>query len=66
MDLRLSQEQQTVRDSFARFCNEQVIPDADALDQAHEFPWDLFRKLGELGFFGMRYPEDVGGSAMGS
>ena len=65
MDLRLSQEQQTVRDSFARFCNEQVIPDADALDQAHEFPWGPFRKLGELGFFGMRYPEDVGGSAMG-
>jgi butyryl-CoA dehydrogenase len=65
MDLRLSQEQQTVRDSFARFCDEQVIPNADALDQAHEFPWDPFRKLGELGFFGMRYPEDVGGSAMG-
>jgi butyryl-CoA dehydrogenase len=62
MDLRLSQEQQTVRDTFARFCNEQVIPQADELDQAHEFPSQPFRQLGELGFFGMRYPEAVGGA----
>lgn len=64
MDLRLSQEQQTVRDTFARFCNEQVIPQADELDRAHEFPSQLFRQLGELGFFGMRYPEAVGGADM--
>ena len=64
MDVRLSQEQQTVRDNFARFCNEQVMPCADDLDQAHEFPWEPFRKLGELGLFGMRYPEDVGGADM--
>jgi butyryl-CoA dehydrogenase len=64
MDFRLSQEQQTVRDNFARFCDEQVIPNADKLDQAHEFPWEPFRQLGELGLFGMRYPEDVGGSDM--
>ncbi len=64
MDLRLSQEQQTVRDNFARFCNEQVIPQAEALDQAHEFPALPFRQLGELGLFGMRYPEEVGGADM--
>jgi butyryl-CoA dehydrogenase len=64
VDFRLSQEQQTVRDNFARFCDEQVKPEADKLDQAHEFPWEPFRQLGELGLFGMRYPEDVGGSDM--
>ena len=64
MDFRLSDDQQAVRDNFARFCNEQVMPGADALDQAHEFPWDLFRQLGELGFFGMRYPAEVGGADM--
>ena len=64
MDLRLSQEQQTVRDTFARFCNEQVIPHADELDRAHEFPSQPFRQLGELGLFGMRYPEEVGGADM--
>jgi butyryl-CoA dehydrogenase len=64
VDLRLSDEQQAVRDNFARFINEQVIPHADELDQAHEFPSDPFRQLGELGFFGMRYPAEVGGADM--
>ena len=64
MDFELSAEQLAVRDMFARFCDEQIVPQAEALDEAHEFPWELFRKLGELGFFGMRYPEDAGGSGM--
>jgi butyryl-CoA dehydrogenase len=64
VDFRLSSEQQTVRDNFARFCNEQLMPCADELDQAHEFPWEPFRQLGDLGLFGMRYPEDVGGAGM--
>jgi butyryl-CoA dehydrogenase len=64
VDFRLSDEQQAVRDNFARFINEQVIPHADELDQAHEFPSGPFRQLGELGFFGMRYPADVGGADM--
>jgi butyryl-CoA dehydrogenase len=64
MDFELSSEQRAVRDSFARFTDEQIVPRAAALDEAHEFPLELFRQLGELGFFGMRYPEDVGGAAM--
>ena len=64
MDFRLSDDQQAVRDNFARFINEQVIPHADELDQAHEFPAEPFRQLGELGFFGMRYPAEVGGADM--
>jgi alkylation response protein AidB-like acyl-CoA dehydrogenase len=64
VDFRLSDDQQAVRDNFARFINEQVIPHADELDQAHEFPAEPFRQLGELGFFGMRYPAEVGGADM--
>ncbi len=64
MDLRLSEEQQAVRDTFARFIDEQVVPHADELDQAHEFPLEPFRQLGELGLFGMRYPAEVGGADM--
>ena len=64
MDFELSQEQQAVRDTFARFCDEKIAPQAEAIDEAHEFPWELFRSLGELGFFGMRYPEADGGTGM--
>ncbi len=64
MDFELSQEQQTVRDTFSRYCDERIAPQAEAIDEAHEFPWELFRELGEMGFFGMRYPEADGGSGM--
>lgn len=64
MDFELSPEQQTVRATFARFCDEKITPQAAAIDEAQEFPWELFRALGDLGFFGMRYPEEDGGSGM--
>jgi len=64
MDFELSQEQQAVRDTFSRFCDERIAPQAEAIDEAHEFPWELFRELGEMGFFGMRYPQADGGSGM--
>ena len=64
MDFELSQEQQAVRDTFARFCDEKIAPQAEAIDEAHEFPWELFREVGDLGLFGMRYPEEDGGIGM--
>lgn len=64
MDFDLSEEQQAVRDTFARFCDERIAPQAEALDEAHAFPRELFNELGTLGFFGMRYPEASGGSGM--
>ncbi len=62
MDFELTEEQVLVRDTFSRFSDEKVAPQAAAFDEAHEFPMELFRELGKLGFFGMRYPEDAGGS----
>ncbi len=61
MDFTFSSEQELVRDTFARFSDEQIAPQAAALDEAHQFPMELFRKLGELGFFAMRYPEELDG-----
>jgi alkylation response protein AidB-like acyl-CoA dehydrogenase len=64
MDFEPSAEQRQVRDTFARFCDERIAPQAAALDDAHAFPRDLFGQLAAIGLFGMRYPEDVGGSGM--
>jgi butyryl-CoA dehydrogenase len=64
MDFSLSSEQQAIRDTFARFCDERIAPQAAALDSAHEFPRALFNELGALGLFGMRYPEEDGGSGL--
>ena len=65
MDLTLTPEQEAIRDNFARFCNEQIKPAAEAMDEAEEFPRELFEKVGALGFFEMRYPEEDGGADAG-
>ena len=65
MDFELSAEQRAIREAFERFCDERIAPRAAALDEAHEFPRELFAELARLGVFAMRYPEDVGGSGAG-
>jgi butyryl-CoA dehydrogenase len=64
MNFELSDEQVLVRDTFARFSDEEVAPQAAAFDESHEFPIALFKAVGDLGFFGMRYPEEAGGSGL--
>jgi alkylation response protein AidB-like acyl-CoA dehydrogenase len=65
MNFDLSEEQRAIRDAFARFSDERIAPQAAAIDEARVFPRQLFGELAGLGFFGMRYPEDVGGSGAG-
>jgi butyryl-CoA dehydrogenase len=64
MNFDLTEDQQQIRDTFARFCDERIAPQAAALDEAKQYPRALFQELADLGFFGMRYPEDVGGTGM--
>ena len=64
MNFELTDQQKAIRDTFARFCDERIAPQAAALDEAHAFPRALFKELADLGFFGMRYPEDAGGTGM--
>jgi butyryl-CoA dehydrogenase len=61
MNFEPTDDQRAIRETFARFADERIAPQAAALDEAGEFPRTLFRELGALGFFGMRYPEAEGG-----
>ncbi len=61
-DSGLTDVQAAVRRTFADLCDREIAPAALDRDGDGEFPRDLFRRVGELGFFGMRYPESVGGS----
>ncbi len=61
----ISDEIAAIRETFARFSDEQIAPNAEAIDEAGEFPREVFQQIGALGFFGMRYPEKVGGIGLG-
>ncbi|MCY1157776.1 MAG: acyl-CoA dehydrogenase [Citricoccus sp.] len=43
------------------FANEVVAPVSAELDARHEFPYDIVRQMGELGLFGLPFPEEYGG-----
>lgn len=62
MDFQLSEEQQLLRDTLARFSDERIKPRASAIEEAGEFPRELFGELADMGVFGLRYPESVGGA----
>ncbi|MBI3183572.1 MAG: acyl-CoA dehydrogenase family protein [Myxococcales bacterium] len=62
MSLHLTDVQAAVQRTFASFADRELVAAADELDSRGEFPRELFRRVGELGFFGMRYPESLGGS----
>jgi butyryl-CoA dehydrogenase len=62
VDFRLTEEQEAFRKAVARFVDTEVVPVADRLDEAGEFPRALFRKLGEQGYLALRYPEAYGGA----
>src|SRR6201988_1294806 len=50
--------QRTVRE----FANGEVAPAAEHLDRTKSFPYELVAKMGELGWMGIPFPEEVGGS----
>jgi alkylation response protein AidB-like acyl-CoA dehydrogenase len=60
--IRLTPEQEEFRRAVARFVDAEVAPAAEALDERGEFPRALFDRIGELGYFGLRYPEAYGGA----
>ncbi|MDH3215038.1 MAG: acyl-CoA dehydrogenase family protein [Candidatus Krumholzibacteria bacterium] len=63
MDFGLNETQKSIQHTFRDFVDRDVKPVAAEIDEAKEFPLELFKKVGGLGFFGMRYPEEAGGTA---
>ena len=59
--ITFTDEQEEFRKTVARFVDAEVVPAAQAVDERGEFPVALFRRLGELGWLGLRYPEKYGG-----
>jgi alkylation response protein AidB-like acyl-CoA dehydrogenase len=55
-------DQEQFRKSVARFVDTEVAPAAQALDERGEFPAALFRRIGQLGYLGLRYPDKYGGA----
>ncbi len=63
--MEFTEEHALFRESVRRFVREEINPHVDEWEAAGSFPaHDLFKKMGELGFLGLTYPEEYGGSAL--
>jgi butyryl-CoA dehydrogenase len=61
MDFRLSDEHEALRKTVEEFAREVVAPQAEHFDRTSEFPYEIVRQMGEMGLFGLPFPEDYGG-----
>jgi acyl-CoA dehydrogenase len=59
------EEHEAFRRTVRAVVDKELRPHARDWEQAGEFPRELFRRFGELGFLGLKYPEQYGGSDAG-
>ena len=60
----ISEELAQFRETVRRFIDNEVVPHGAAWEAAGEVPRDVLRRMGALGFLGIRYAERFGGSAL--
>jgi short-chain 2-methylacyl-CoA dehydrogenase len=62
MDFSLNEEQLAIRDTCRDFAEQEIKPAAEEMDRSGAFPYEIVRKMGELGLLGLPFPEEYGGA----
>ncbi|GAB3563192.1 acyl-CoA dehydrogenase family protein [Arthrobacter alkaliphilus] len=57
----LTEEYQDLSDSVREFADEVVAPVSTKHDEEHSFPYEIVKQMGEMGLFGLPFPEEFGG-----
>ncbi|SEA27628.1 Acyl-CoA dehydrogenase [Arachidicoccus rhizosphaerae] len=58
---RLSEDHQMFRDSLRIFMEKEVHPHIDKWERNQQIDRDIWKKMGEMGFMGINFPEQYGG-----
>ncbi len=66
MDFALSPQHEEIRRSVRDFAEREIAPIADEMERKAEFPHEVIRKAAALGFLGVPFPEEVGGTGLDS
>ena len=63
--MNFTPEHQALSDTVVRFVEREINPHVPAWEKAGQFPaHELFRKLGDLGLLGLKYPQEFGGAGL--
>jgi alkylation response protein AidB-like acyl-CoA dehydrogenase len=55
------EEHEELRETVRRFVVKEIAPNVDEWEAAREFPRELYKRCAELGFLGLKFPEELGG-----
>lgn len=61
MNFELTEDQRLLREMVREFARKEVAPKAKILEQNHQFPQEILKKLAKLGILGMTVPPEYGG-----
>ncbi|WP_299165373.1 acyl-CoA dehydrogenase family protein [uncultured Arthrobacter sp.] len=61
MNFELSEEYQDLVDTVREFADQVVAPVSAKHDEEHSFPYGVIAQMGEMGLFGLPFPEQYGG-----
>ncbi len=64
MQFELTEQQRMIKDAAADFAAREIVPIAAQIDAEERFPFDVVKKMGELGFLGMNVAEKYGGAGL--
>jgi len=62
MDFNLSEQELAVQKLARDFARNEIAPHVMKYDESQEFPMEIAKKLGDIGFLGIIFPEEYGGS----
>ena len=65
MNFDLPHEIQSIIETTRHFAKVEIVPKINAFEDSREFPYTLIQKMGEAGFFGAAFPEELGGTNAG-
>jgi alkylation response protein AidB-like acyl-CoA dehydrogenase len=64
MDFAFTETHEMIRETARKFAETKVAPGTIERDEREEFPREIVKELGELGFMGMMVPEEWGGAGL--
>ena len=64
VSFNLTEDQLEMQQLFRKFAQEKIAPIAEEMDEKEEMNMDMIQEMKELGFFGVPFSEEVGGTGM--
>lgn len=61
MDFDLSKEQKMIRNEVRNFAQKEIAPRAEEMERSGEYPYDIIKKMADLGLMGIPFSEEYGG-----